>query len=92
MPENQADTLAGENLLLIAEYLATEEDLKSVKTDLANSISQLRIEMQGKFESIDAKFEAVEIKLDALESRIVTKLGVLMAAMVGTVAALLKIL
>jgi hypothetical protein len=106
MPEQQADTLASENLLLIAEHLATKEDLRALETGLQNSITQLRTEMNAqfelieiKFESIDAKFQsidtkffAMDAKMGALESRIVAKLGILMGAMVATIAALIKLL
>jgi hypothetical protein len=92
MPENQADTLANENLLVIAEHLATKDDFKG----LENSITQLQAEAHTELNALnakmEAKFEAMDAKLGALESRIVAKLGVLMGAMVATVAAVIKFL
>ena len=103
MPEGQADTLANENLLLIAEHLATKDDLKALETSLRTEIAQLRAEVTGEFAlvraemaqlraEVNGEFALVRAEIKTLESRLVAKLGGLMAAMLTAFAAVVKLL
>lgn len=89
MPEGQADTLASENLLLIAEHLATKDDLKPLATnnELRSEIAALRKEMVTKAElnaavaTLRVETATLGAELKSLENRLVVKLGAVIAAM-----------
>lgn len=83
MPESQADTLASENLLLIAEHLATKDDLKAefakmraefvTKEEFASFRAEMasKAELQAAFDSLRgeiAMFRA-EMKSETTELR-----------------------
>ncbi len=103
MPEGQADTLANENLLLIAEHLATKDDLKALgsaleakmdllRTELRSEMSELRTELRSEMSELRTELRS-EMRLfeSRLESRLLVRLGGLMTALAGAIAALVTI-
>jgi hypothetical protein len=59
MPEGQADTLASENLLLIAEHLATKDDLRALETTLLAEFAHIHAEFATKKELAQMRAEMV---------------------------------
>jgi hypothetical protein len=87
MPEGQADTLASENLVLIAEHLATKDEFKAAfaqvatkeellatKDELHAEITALRAEMVTKAE-FQAYMDSLRAEIDSLENKLLLKLS-----------------
>jgi hypothetical protein len=72
---------------------AFERDAKAMTADLATKadLRELEGRFERRFDAIDAKFGLFEAKLLQLESRMTLKLGVMMAGMIGTAAAVVKL-
>ena len=81
MPEKQAEVIAYEQRSLIEDQLATKHDIAEVKRD----IEELRAEV---------KRDIAEVKRDIKESeqRLIIRLGGMMIAGFGVIAALIKFL
>ena len=88
MPEKQAEVIAYEQRSLIEDQLATKHDIAEVKRDIAEvkrDIEELRAEV---------KRDIAEVKRDIKESeqRLIIRLGGMMIAGFGVIAALIKFL
>lgn len=90
MPEGQADTLANENLLLIAEHLATKADLQGWVSLLATKEELLATKEE--LSKLQYDIAELKTKVEGFESRLVVKLGGLMLGLVMAMTALLGFL
>ena len=92
MPEKQAEVIAYEQRSLIEDQLATKHDIAEVKRD----IEELRAATKHDIEELRAevKRDIAEVKRDIKESeqRLIIRLGGMMIAGFGVIAALIKFL
>ena len=88
MPEGQAEVLAHEQIQLLADHLATKQELRE-------GLALLRQEMIAGFQRFDEHLdrfdEKVAEKMAAMESRILIKTGIMVATVGGLVFAGLSI-
>lgn len=76
MPEPQAAAIVKEQVQLIADTLATKDDLK---------------ELGLTFDQLKADFRVMRTEMQAMESRITARLSGLMIALTAALAAVIKI-
>ena len=80
MPEPQAEVIADEQRSLIEDQLATKQDIAEVKRDIA--------EVKRDIKELEA---TTRRDLKELEQRLIIRLGGMMIAGFGVVAALIKL-
>jgi hypothetical protein len=84
MNENHADVLANENLILIAEHLATKDDIKAWASQFVTKEEFRKVtdELQSGMHAIHIDMAELKTKVEGLESRLMVKLGGLMLGLV----------
>ena len=85
MPEKQAEVIAYEQRALIEDQLATKRDIAEVKRDIA----EVKRDIKELEERLSQRFDK---KLIELEHRLTLRLGGMMIAGFGVIAALIKLL
>jgi hypothetical protein len=68
--------------------LATKTDLLAVQADLKAAIAQLETKLEAKIAHLDLKFDT---KIDNLSLRLTVRLGVMLAAGIAVLGALLRL-
>ena len=96
MPEKQAEVIAYEQSSLIEDQLATKHDIEELRAATKRDIEELRAEVKRDIEELRAevKRDIAEVKRDIkeLEQRLTIRLGGMMIAGFGVIAALIKLL
>lgn len=91
LAEAQAEAQAEVFSELLENKLATKQDLFDVRTELKSEINEVRVQLTGETNGTRAKIDHLENKLDNLETKLLVKLGSVMAAGVGVLAALITL-
>lgn len=90
--EVQAETLAG----VIEEQLATKRDLKELEVSLKHDMKEIEVSLKHDMKELEVslRHDINELKRDIkeLEMRITVRLGVMLAASIAIVAALVKLI
>lgn len=122
MPEPQAASIVNEQVQLLAETIATKDDVRDVRQDIkalelriAGELRDMRqdfkaldlrmagelrdvrqdmkthdLQFESEFTKVRADISVLRADMQAMESRITAKLGGLMIALVGALAAVIR--
>lgn len=71
------------------DRVATQKDLRILGLELEAKILNMKMELEGKLNSMDGKLIAMEGKLNSIENSLLKKLGALIVASSGILFALL---
>jgi hypothetical protein len=78
-----ADALAD----VVAEQVATKQDLKDVEMGLSAAIGDLRNEFRSEIAAVRAEIAAVRSEVQAAEQRVIIRLGGMLVVMTGILLA-----
>ena len=93
MPENQAEVIADEQRSLIEDQLATKRDVEELKAATKRDIEELRAATQRDLKEMEERLsQRFDKRLIETEHRLTLRLGGMMIAGFGVVAALIKLL
>ena len=99
-PSHQAQATSAAFAEILSGEVATGRDVGETRTTLQHEMRTHRLELEATIESVrqelDAKIESVRqelhARIDRLEQRLTIRLGGMMAASIGIVAALVQLL
>jgi hypothetical protein len=88
MPEAQAEALTE----VVLPQLATKDDLRQALAGLEQRMDQRFVAVDQRFVSVDQRFAELETRLAQFESRLTVRMGAMLAAAIGLIATLNKLL
>ncbi|MEQ1721752.1 MAG: coiled-coil domain-containing protein [Pseudobdellovibrio sp.] len=71
---------------------ATKSDLSDAKSDLKADIAELRTELKTEITELRTDFTKLRFEFSSLENRMTIKFGLMQAATIGILAAVIKLL
>lgn len=92
VPEAQAEVHADVLADMLVDQLATKRDLMDLEGRLEARIDRFEAEIDGRFQQVDSRFQRVDARLQELELRLTVRLGMMLAAAIAVMAALVKLL
>ena len=100
MPEEQAEVLAQSQAALIAEKLATKQDLKEMEVGLKRDMKEMEVGLKRDMKEMETRLtrdlKEMELRLkrdmQELKHDMTVRLGSMMVVAIGVVAALVKLL
>ena len=100
MPEKQAETLVNEEVRLMAEHLATKADVEALATkasvqalatEMARNNDALKAEIARVNDTLQGEMALIRQEMQTTESRLIARLGGVMAALLALLFAALKL-
>ena len=103
MPENQAEVIADEQRSLIEDQLATKRDIEELRAATKRDIKELEAATKQDIAATRRDIKELEVRIKTLETtirrdmkemeqKLIIRFGVMMAASVAVISALVKIL
>ena len=100
MPENQAEVIADEQRSLIEDQLATKRDIEELRAATRRDIKELEAATRRDIKELEAATRrdikeletTIRRDMKEMEQKLTIRFGVMMAASVAVISALVKIL
>ena len=92
MPENQAEVIADEQRSLIEDQLATKRDIEELRAATKQDIAAIRRDIKELEVTIKTLETTIRRDMKEMEQKLTIRFGVMMAASVAVISALVKIL